>query len=133
MSTLKVGRVIEARGNSSTSILTVDLQLADGSPVSFVLDTPTARALAPTIHHAVVRMADLAASGPTRSGEVQAHEPQSMNWGDDPQTKTALLLFDYGLPSEAAFRLKEKQISDLAQHLAQTMEALFGQSRGRLN
>ena len=122
--TVKISRVLGVSGDSANAKITIKVLLEDGSEGHLLMDGPTAHALVPTLHQAVLRLADLIRGGPKQPGQVQVLDIQSVDTGHDPQTRSSVILFDQGKPSETAYRLSDKLVKDLAQGLMKVMQAL---------
>src|SRR5947207_1119493 len=103
MTSIDVDRVIRCSGSAADGTVTIDVQLKDGSTPHVRLAAPVAIGLVSFLHQASTRLADILAQGKTPLGQTQAHTPQSVRMGHDVATKTALLQFDQGEPSQAAY------------------------------
>lgn len=131
MPDVKISRIIGASGDSTNAMITIKVQLADGSASQLLMDGPTAQAMVPTVHQAVLKLADLIRRGPiqSRQFQVQVLDIQTAHVGYDSSAGSAVILFDQGKPSQTAWRLSEKTLRELAQGIAKTMQDLPDQSR----
>ncbi len=132
MQPISVRRIVQAAGSPSDCTIKLTVELQDGSQTTLVMDWPTTQSLATTAHQAMTKLADQMRSGPLREAggmvQVQLFDCQTVHVGHDLPTKTAAVIFDHGLTSQAGYRLPEKQFWQLAQGLTNTMSVLFGKS-----
>lgn len=132
MHEVKIGRVLGCRGVTSNGTIIIDAQQEDGQTIQLSMIAPVAHALVPTLHKTVAKLADHLRTGPPQSAsgmvQVSLYDCETIQMGHDLATKTAALIFDYGLPSQAGYKISEKQFWQLGQGLTNTMQILFGKS-----
>jgi hypothetical protein len=131
MPDIRISRVIGASGNSANATITIAVKLADGSDGQLIMDGPTAQAMVPTVHQAVAKLADLIRRGPIQSGQLQVQvlDVETAHSGYDPRTRSAVIVFDHGKPSQSAWRMSEKTLMELGQGVAKMIQDLSDQPR----
>jgi hypothetical protein len=124
MHTVNIARVSGAEGEPASERVTLHLHLEDGSPLALSLSAGTASALMTTANRVLRELADAMKKGALGAEQIAAVQCESVLVAPDLATRSGLILFDHGKPSQTAYLLNETQLDELGRSLAETCRAL---------
>jgi len=126
---LVVGKVVSCRGNRHEGTVTVNFELANGTPQAVRLTVPSALELVPLVHQVALQIEQAQASEEAGGSGAQLFPIQSAGVAHLGDKGTALVV-DSGLSSQINFLMADNVFDRLAQDVSDALPMMRGSPPG---